>query len=168
MRRGTLYVWIWVFGALIVQLLVTSYAPGFARTCDLLILLIVALALAREPAVAVSAALLLGLMVDALSVHFVLLHTMSYGVIALALSMRRPYAYMTNRSLLPGIVLGALAVKVISTYLWATIFVMPLSPVYLFRLSYLGILALLLVSYFFGIRLVRSLKEPEVLDFEVG
>lgn len=168
MRRGLLYVWLWVLAALLAQLLMLNYFPGFARSGDLLIFFIVALALAREPVVAVSAALFLGLAVDSLSIHFLLLHTVSYGAVALVLSIRRPYAYVTSRSLLPGIVLGALAAKVLLAYLWATLFVMPFSPLYIFRLNYIGILALLLVSYFFNLRLVRILKEQEVLDFEVG
>jgi len=167
-RTGLFRVWVWVLATLLVQLLLLNCMPSFARTCDLLLLLVVALAVARDPAIALSAALAIGLIVDALSVHFFLLHTLVYGCTALTLSPRQPYAYMNNRSLLPVLVMIALAVKVLFSYLWATLLVTPLSPVYILRVSYTGILALLILSFFFGGGIVRRLKQSEVADFEVG
>jgi len=167
-KSGVLRVWLWVLLTLVAQLVLLNCAPGFARTCDLLLLVLVALALARSLSVALSAALIAGLLLDSLSVHFWLLHTLAYGLLVAVLSLRRPYAYISNRSLLPGVVMMALTAKVLLAYSWTIVFVMPLSPFYVFFLSYPGIVVLLLLSFAFGPRLVRTLKEPEVLDFEVG
>jgi len=149
------------------QLILLKHLPAFARTCDLILLFLAALAVSRHTGLAVVYALCAGMLIDSLSVSYPLMHTVFYGAAAVLLSVRRPYTYLSHASLFVLTVAGLLAGKVVFAYIWTLLFVQPVSPAFLFRVSLGGIVLLLLLAHFGGHRLMLALKEPEVLDIDV-
>jgi len=153
--------------AFVAQLILLKYLPAFARTCDLILLFLAALAVSRHTGLVVVYALCAGMLIDSLSISYPLMHTVFYGAAAMLLSVKRPYTYLSHTSLFVLTVAGLLAGKIVFAYVWTLLFVQPVSPVLLFRVSLSGIILLLLLAQLGGRRLLLSLKEPEVLDIDV-
>lgn len=153
--------------AFVVQLILLKYVPAFARTCDLILLFLAALAVSRHTGLVAVYALCAGMLIDSLSVSYPLMHTVYYGAAAVLLSVKRPYTYLSHASLFVLTVAGLLAGKIVFAYIWTLLFIQPVSPVMLIRVSLVGIVSLLLLAQLSGRRLLLSLKEPEVLDIDV-
>jgi rod shape-determining protein MreD len=149
------------------QLVLLKHLPPFARTCDLILLFVAALAVSRHTGLVLAYALAAGMLVDSLSISYPLLHTIFYPGAAVLLSLRRPYTYLSHTSLFVVTVAGLIVGKIVFAYIWTLLFVRPISPVMLFRVSLSGIVILLLLAQFAGRRLLLALKEPEVLDVDV-
>ncbi len=153
--------------ALMAQLVLLKHLPGFARTCDLVLLFLAALAVSRHTGLVLIYALAAGMLIDSLSIGYPLMHTVFYSGAALLLSLRRPYTYISHALLFVVTVAGLIAGKIVFAYIWTLVFIQPVSPVMLFRVSLSGIVILLLLAQFAGRRLMLALKEPEVLDLDV-
>jgi rod shape-determining protein MreD len=158
----------WLFlAALAVQLVLLKHLPAFAKTFDLLLLFIVALAVSQEMLLALVYAAVAGIIVDSLSIAHAPMHTAFYIAAAAFLSARRPYIFLNNT--FPFVVTVALAAlaEIALSYLWTFFFIMTISPVLLFHISWLGFIFLVALSWLAGRRLLLMLKDPEVLDLEV-
>jgi len=153
--------------ALLAQLFLVKHLPALARTCDLLLLFLVALALARPLAFSLLYALAAGMVVDSLSFNYPLFHTCYYAGVVAFLAWRPPYRYLTHTPLFMLVVGAALAAKVVVAYVWTGLFVYPVAPVLLVRISWPGVLLALTLAQLVGRRLLLTLKEPEVLDYDV-
>jgi hypothetical protein len=152
----------------LLQLLLLKHYPAFARTCDLPLLFLVTLALSRPPATSLLFALIAGTVFDSLSLHFPFTHTVFYGAVAVALSWQRQHLYLSHEFLFIPTALALVVGKAAFFYLWTVLFVQMVTPLVLLRVSFLGLLAFMLLAYLAAPRLLRLFKEPEVLDFDVG
>jgi len=154
--------------ALLLQLLLLKHYPGFARTCDLPLLFLATLALSRPPATSLLFALVAGTVFDSLSLQFPFTHTVFYGAVAVALYSQRQHLYLSHRFLFVPTALALAVGKAAFFYLWTVLFVQVVTPLVLLRVSLVGLLVFMLLSYLTAPRLLRLFKEPEVLDFDVG
>ncbi len=167
MREPAFRLFVIFAAAFLAQLLLLKHVPAFARTCDLVLLVVAALALSRSTSLALGFALACGMMLDSLSFSYPLFHTAFYSSVVLLLSWRRPYTYLSHSSLFVLTVAALLVGKVVAAYVWTLLFVQAVSPLMLFHVSLAGALCLLVVAHLTARRLLLALKEPEVLDFDV-
>ena len=151
--------------ALLLQLLLLKHYPGFARTCDLPLLFLATLALSRPPATSLLFALVAGTVFDSLSL------SLGLGLQALVAAQAARAGrsiYLSHRFLFVPTAVALAVGKAAFFYLWTVLFVQVVTPLVLLRVSLVGLLVFMLLSYLTAPRLLRLFKEPEVLDFDVG
>jgi rod shape-determining protein MreD len=135
---------------LMAQLVLLKHLPASARTCDLVLLFLAALAVSRHTGLVLVYALAAGMLTDSLSISYPLMHTIFYPGAAVLLSLRRPYIYLSHTSLFAVTVAGLIVGKIVFAYVWTLVFVQPISPVMLFRVSPSGIVVLLILAQLEG------------------
>ncbi len=153
--------------AMAIQLALLQHSPSFAKTFDLPLLLLVALAVSQEPLLVLVFAAATGLVFDSLTASHTLMLTSFYLGSCAFISLRKPYVFLNNPFPFMATVAALSLGKVVFAYLWTVMFVKPVSPALLAHINWVGLALIIALSWLAASRLLLMLKDPEVLDFEV-
>lgn len=153
--------------ALTVQLALLQHEPSFARTFDLLLLFLAALAVSQEPLLVIIYAAVAGITCDSLTVSHTLMFTFFYIGSSTFIALRKPYVFLNNPFPFVATVAALSSANIIFDYIWTVIFVQPVSPALLVHINWPGLAFIIAFAWLAAKRLMLMLKDPEVLDFEV-
>lgn len=152
---------------LVVQLALLQHEPTFARTFDLPLLFLAALAVSQEPMLVIIYAAIAGITCDSLTASHTLMFTFFYIGASTFIALRKPYVFTNNTFPFVATVAALSFAKIIFYYIWTVLFVQAVSPALLVHINWLGLALIIAFAWLAAKRLLLMLKDPEVLDFEV-